>query len=88
MDPQTTDKTQTETNRLATEAEMSKYGITRSTVDYFHYRDFKYTNMNDALAQAKREEKRQCKKSTDIIPESSQLKLLFNAMLHRGRLNP
>lgn len=59
MDPQTTAKTQTETNRLATEAEMAKYGITRSTVDYFHYRDFKYTNVNDALAQAKREEKRQ-----------------------------
>ena len=37
---------------------MAKYGITRSTVEYFHYRDFKYTNVNDALAQAKREEKK------------------------------
>ena len=58
MDPQTTAKTQTETNPPPTEAEMAKYGITRSTVEYFHYRDFKYTNVNDALAQAKREEKK------------------------------
>ena len=57
MDPQTTAKTQTETNLPAIEAEMAKFGITRSTVDYFHYRDFKYTNVNDALAQAKRKEK-------------------------------
>lgn len=58
MDPQTTAQTQAETNLPTTEAEMSKYGITRSTVYYFHYRDFKYTNVNDALAQAKREKKR------------------------------
>lgn len=57
MNSQKTAKTQTETNRPTTEAEMAKYGITRSTVEYFHYRDFKYTNVNDALAQAKREEK-------------------------------
>lgn len=55
MDPKTTEKTRAETSLMTTEAEIAKYGITRSTVDYFHYRDFKYTNLNDALAQAKRE---------------------------------
>lgn len=57
MDPQTRAETHTESKLPVTEAEMTKYGITRSTVDYFHYRDFKYTNLSDALAQAKREEK-------------------------------
>lgn len=56
MDPQAKAETHTESNLPATEAEMAKYGITGSTVDYFHSRDFKYTNLNDALAQAKREE--------------------------------
>jgi hypothetical protein len=36
--------------------EMAKYGITRVPVDYFHYREFRYTNLKDAIAQAKREE--------------------------------
>ena len=34
--------------------EMAKYGITRVPVDYFHYGDFRYTNLKDAVAQAKR----------------------------------
>jgi hypothetical protein len=38
--------------------EMAKYGITRVPVDYFHYREFRYTNLKDAIAQAKRDEKR------------------------------
>lgn len=57
MDPQTTAETYPESNLPVSEAEMTKYGITRSTVDYFHYREFKYTNLHDALAQAKREKK-------------------------------
>lgn len=35
--------------------EMKEYGITRVPVDYFHYRDFRYTTLRDAIAQAKRE---------------------------------
>jgi hypothetical protein len=38
--------------------EMLKFGITRISVDHFHYKDFRYTNVKDAIAQAKREEKR------------------------------
>lgn len=34
--------------------EMAKYGITRVTVDYFYCGDFRYTNLKDAVAQAKR----------------------------------
>jgi hypothetical protein len=34
--------------------EMAKYGITRVPVDYFHYKQYRYTNLADAVAQAKR----------------------------------
>jgi len=34
---------------------MATYGITRVPVDYFHYREFRYTNLKDAIAQAKRD---------------------------------
>jgi hypothetical protein len=37
--------------------EMAKYGITRVPVDYFRYRDFRYTNLKDAVAQAKRQQR-------------------------------
>jgi hypothetical protein len=33
--------------------EMLKSGITRVTTDYFHYKEFRYTNVKDAIAQAK-----------------------------------
>jgi hypothetical protein len=36
--------------------EMSKYGITRVPVDYFHYGDFRYTNLEGAIAEAKRQQ--------------------------------
>jgi hypothetical protein len=35
------------------EAEMERLGITRVPVDHFHWREFRYTNLNDAIAQAK-----------------------------------
>jgi endonuclease YncB( thermonuclease family) len=35
--------------------ELVRHGITRIPVDYFHYGDFRYTNLEDALAQAKRQ---------------------------------
>lgn len=38
-----------------TEAEMICAGITRVPADMFHYRGFKYTNLLDAMAQAKRD---------------------------------
>lgn len=34
--------------------EMIKLGITNHPIDRFHYGEFKYTNLNDALAEAKR----------------------------------
>jgi hypothetical protein len=38
------------------EDEMAKYGITRVPVDYFHYKEYRYTNLEDAVAQATRQE--------------------------------
>lgn len=36
------------------EAEMREYGITRVPIDYFHINGFRYTDLKDAVAQAKR----------------------------------
>ena len=36
--------------------EMAKYGITCVPVDYFHYGSFRYTNLEDAVAEAKRQQ--------------------------------
>ncbi|WP_165793589.1 hypothetical protein [Hyphococcus luteus] len=36
------------------ETEMQKYGIKRVPVDYFHINGFRYTDLKDAVAQAKR----------------------------------
>ena len=30
-------------------------GITRVPVDYFHYKEFRYTNLDDAIAEATRQ---------------------------------
>lgn len=38
--------------------EMDRYGITRVPVDRFHFREFKYSNLKDAIAEAKRQEAR------------------------------
>jgi len=35
--------------------EMGRYGIVRVLADIFCYREFRYTNFQDALAQAKRD---------------------------------
>ena len=42
---------------LSTEAldDMAKHGITRSTVDYYHCGAYRYTNLKDAIAEAKRQ---------------------------------
>lgn len=34
--------------------EMAKFGITRVRVDNFYYGGFRYTNLDDAIAEAKR----------------------------------
>ena len=34
--------------------DMVKYGITRVPTDYYYYKGYRYTNLKDAIAQAKR----------------------------------
>ena len=34
---------------------MAKFGIARIPIDYFHYRQYRYTNLKDAIAQAERD---------------------------------
>jgi len=34
---------------------MEKLGIVRTTVDIYHYREFRYSKFEDAVAQAKRD---------------------------------
>lgn len=36
------------------EEEMQKYGIKRVPIDYFHINGFRYSDLKDAVAQAKR----------------------------------
>jgi hypothetical protein len=54
MTPADRNETSSAINPEATE-EMAKYGITRVPIDYFHYKGYRYTNLDDAIAQAKRE---------------------------------
>ncbi|WP_159719047.1 hypothetical protein [Geminicoccus flavidas] len=35
--------------------EMAKYGITRVSVDQYHYKQYRYTHLDEAVAQAERE---------------------------------
>jgi hypothetical protein len=39
----------------AAATEMTARGITRVAVDYFHYKEFRYTTLADAIAQADRD---------------------------------
>jgi hypothetical protein len=34
---------------------MTHFGIVRVPVDYFQYREYRYTNLKDAIAQAERD---------------------------------
>ena len=36
--------------------QMAKYGITRVPVDYFHYKEFRYSTLQQAIAEAKRQQ--------------------------------
>jgi hypothetical protein len=38
--------------------QMAHYGIRCVPVDYFHFREFRYTSLADALAQAQRQAER------------------------------
>ena len=38
-----------------TAEDMVKYGTTRVPTDYFHYKEYRYTSLDDAIAQAKRQ---------------------------------
>lgn len=40
------------------DVEMERYGITRAHVDVYSYGEYRYTNLKDAVAQAKRDEAR------------------------------
>lgn len=40
------------------DAEMERYGITKALVEVFSYKEYRYSNMKDAVAQAKRDEAR------------------------------
>lgn len=44
----------TGTDATSAEAEMAKYGIKRIPVDYFHFQEFRYTSLKEAVAQAKK----------------------------------
>lgn len=41
----------------AAEAEMSKYGITRTLVAHYQFKDYRYARLEDAVAQAQRHER-------------------------------
>ena len=45
----------TPSDPLINERQMARYGITSVPVEYFHYKEFRYTNFADALAQAQLE---------------------------------
>lgn len=49
---------------------MSKHGITCIPVNYYHYGDFRYTNLDDAIAQAKRQQQLR-KEESDVDQEES-----------------
>ena len=38
--------------------ETPRLGIARVPVDWFHFREFRYTNLKDSIAEAKRQEAR------------------------------
>jgi hypothetical protein len=46
------DNSKAETN---SDDEMAKYGITRVSIDQYHYKQYRYSHLNEAIAQAERE---------------------------------
>jgi hypothetical protein len=41
--------------RLSDQDLLERYGISRTPADYFHYGQYRYTNLKDAIAQAERD---------------------------------
>lgn len=37
--------------------QMAHYGITRVPADQYHYKDYRYSKLSDAIAQARRDER-------------------------------
>lgn len=42
-------------NALSEEELWEQYGIVRTAADYFHYGQFRYTSLKDAVAQSERD---------------------------------
>ncbi|SDF02696.1 hypothetical protein [Rhodospira trueperi] len=55
MERQQINTARTDTDTSITDADMRSAGITRVQTDVFHYREYKYTTLKDAMAQAKRD---------------------------------
>jgi hypothetical protein len=53
MDPKIIDQTGSDLSAKAVD-EMAKYGITRVRINHFFYGGFCYTNLENAIAEAKR----------------------------------
>lgn len=43
-----------ETDRLTVTEKLAKYGIARVPVDYFHLGEYRYTSLDEAVAEARR----------------------------------
>lgn len=53
--PAKTTKEKAKPRSTSASKELSKYGIKRVSTDHFYYGDYKYTDLKDAIAQAKRD---------------------------------
>ena len=45
-----------ELDEAAAAEQMAHYGITRVPADQYRYKDYRYSKLSDAIAQAKRDE--------------------------------
>ncbi len=44
-----------EPDETAAAEQMARYGIIRVPADQYHYRDYRYSKLSDAIAQARRD---------------------------------
>ena len=52
----TTSQSPTNTSAQSEQETMIRHGITRLPADYFLYRQYRYTQLKDAVAQAERDQ--------------------------------
>ena len=45
-----------EPDETALSDQMARYGITRVPTEQYHYKEYRYAKLSDAIAQAKRDE--------------------------------